>query len=182
MIPHEKVHPGDIVLTRGSGWTGFMIRLGAAILDRPNTINHVIVAHHVDQAGTFWGIEARPGGVGWVDMKEALRGSYNLSNYAQPKTDLQRAQICKVVESMLGTPYDWEGIALDAMEDLHIPALWASWDSEGRPPAHVVCSSLADWVYDKVGLKSPGLPFDRTCTPGDWARFIIERRWAMKSA
>lgn len=170
------VLPGDVVCTRSpKGWPAFLIRLGAALRDRPNTVNHVIIAHHFDDAGTLWGVEGRPGGVGWVDMHGALAGPYTIDNRHQPKTDAQRAAVCAAAEGLLGTPYDWVGIAQDAMDAIGAQDLWAQkWN--GEVPAHVVCSSLADWAYEHVGLASP-TP-DRTCTPGDWAAFITTKGWA----
>lgn len=168
--------PGDILCTRNAtGFAARMIRLGAALRDRPNTVNHVVIAHHVDAAGTLWGIEGRPGGVGWVDCRHYLKGAYTLDNREQPKTDAQRQAVCHAANGLLGTPYDWVGIAADGMDAIHAPDLWAQ-DWPKCPPAHVVCSSLADWVYEHVGLASPQP--DRTCTPGDWAAFIAEKGWA----
>jgi hypothetical protein len=166
---------GDVLCTRSSkGLAGRLIRLGAALQDQPDTVNHVVIVHHRDRAGTLWGIEGRPGGVGWVDCARYLRGPYTLDNGAQQKTAHQRAQVCKAAAGLIGTPYDWTGIALDAMQAIDAPALWADrW--KGQVPAHVVCSSLADWVYEHVGLASPDP--DRTCTPADWAEFIIEKGW-----
>lgn len=171
-----ELQPGDVLCTRNKrGLPALLIRLAAALRDEPNTVNHVVIAHHVDEAGVFWGIEARPGGVGWVDIA-TLTNAYTLNNSAQPKTDVQRAAVCKAVEGMLGTPYDWAGIALDGMAAIGAQHLWKDF-SAGTPPAHVVCSSLADWAYDHVGLKSPGRIAGRTTTPADWAQFIIEKRW-----
>lgn len=173
-----NVDIGDIVCTRNpKGWPAFFIRLGAALRDRPNTINHVIIVHHRDKAGTLWGIEGRPGGVGWVDMRRALKSPYTISNADQPKGPVQRSDIARFSEALLGTPYDWGGIVKDGMEAIHADALWRSKEWGDTPPAHVVCSSFADWVYDRTGLPSPGLRFDRSVTPGDWAQFIIERGW-----
>jgi hypothetical protein len=170
------VQPGDVVCTKTpKGWPAFLIRLGAALRDRPNTVNHVIVVHHTDAAGTLWGIEARPGGVGWVDMRSALAAPYTVSNAAQLKTNDQRVAVCRAVEGMLGTPYDWQGIAFAAAQAVHAQLLWASLEWGSKPPAHVVCSALADWAYEHVGLASPQP--DRTCTPGDWAAWITERAW-----
>lgn len=168
-----QLRPGDIVCSRTSkGLAGRLIRLGAAIMDKPNTVNHVIVVSHRDAAGTLWGIEARPGGVGYRDMGTVVHSAWSLDNIAQTKTTAQRKQIVEAAKGMLGTPYDWEGIAADAMEAIGAQALWCQFDRDGTAPAHVVCSSLADWVYDKVGLESPGKHFDRECSPGDWAEFI----------
>jgi hypothetical protein len=170
---------GDVLCTRTpKGWPAFLIRLGAALKDDPSTVNHVIVVHHKDAAGTLWGIEGRPGGVGWVDVRHALRQPYTLSNSEQPKDEVQRTAIATAAEALIGTPYDWTGIGLDAMRAIHAPELWASkWGKDGVAPAHVVCSSMADWLYDHVGLASPGAQYDRTVTPGDWARWIMEKGW-----
>ena len=168
---------GDVLCTRNDkGWPARLIRLGAALLDNVNTVNHVIVVHHRDDAGTWWGIEGRPGGVGYVDLHKALKGPFTLDNRQQPKTAAQRAEIAKVAEGLLGTPYDWAGIVQDGMRAIGAQHLWES-RINGEVPAQLVCSSLADWVYDRVGLPSPGGKFDRHVTPGDWARFILTRAW-----
>ena len=171
------VGPGDVVCTRNpKGWPARLIRLGAALKDKPNTVNHVIVVHHRDDAGVMWGIEGRPGGVGWVDMRTAMAGAYTTHNADQPKTPEQRVQVCEVIAGMLGTPYDWEGIALIGAEAVGVQQLWASTRWGTAPPAHVVCSALADWGYERVGLRSPAP--DRTCAPWDWDAFNRERLWA----
>lgn len=171
------VDVGDVICTRNrtSRWAYF-IRLGAALADKPSTVNHVIVCHHRDAAGTWWGVEGRPGGVGWVDMRRALKGPYTITNTAQPKTPDQRHTIAKVTEGMLGTPYDWAGIVGDAMDAIHAQNLWASaWGPKNLAPAHVVCSSLAAWAYQHVGIPAPAKY--RDTTPGDWAAWIIEKGW-----
>jgi len=175
----EAVDVGDVLCTRNpTGWAARLIRFGAALLGAPNTVNHVIVVHHRDGGGTLWGIEGRPGGVGYVDVKKALKSPYTMTNVAQPKDEGQRFIIAKAAEGLLGTPYDWHGIVLDGMKAIRAEGLWRSkWGDEHTPPAHVVCSSFADWLYDQVGLPSPGEKFDRTVTPGDWAQFIIEKGW-----
>jgi hypothetical protein len=167
--------PGDLVCTRNAtGWPARLIRLGAALQDKPNTVNHVVVVDHVDAAGTLWGVEGRPGGVGEVDMRK-YAGPWSVSNVAQPKTEVQREAVCAAVRGMLGRPYDWVGIALDAAEAIGAQDLWKSKAWGPEPPAHVVCSALADWAYEAVGLASPRP--DRTCTPGDWLAFVTERGW-----
>ena len=175
----SDLNVGDVLCTRNAkGWPARMIRLGAAVLDKPNTVNHVIIVHHEDRTGTLWGIEGRPGGVGYVDLRRALKSPWTVANTQQPKTLEQRQTIADVAESLLGTPYDWHGIAQDGMIAIGADKLWESrWDDS--PPAHVVCSSLADWVYEHLKMPSPGRIFDRHVTPGDWAEFIIEHRWTI---
>lgn len=178
MKPFKRPQPGDVLCTKNpKGWAARLIRLGAALQDRPNTVNHVIVVSHVDAVGKLWGIEGRPGGVGYVHLSKAvLTQPYLLSNALQPKTSAQRELIVEAAKGMIGTPYDWTGIAQDGMVAIGAQRLWGAWE-DGTVPAQVVCSSLADWVYDHVGLASPGKKFDRNVSPADWAAFITERGW-----
>lgn len=181
----STVAPGDVVLVRTKGLVGALIRFGAALLDRPNVHNHVAIVHHRDASGTLWGIEARPGGVGWIDMDGYLGDPYTMSNSEQPKTQAQRDQIISVAESLLQTPYDWTAIATDAMKAIRADRLWkAKSYGEGEVPTQVVCSSLADYVYAKVGLASPGLidgDAVRFTTPADWDLFIDTKAWRSSS-
>ena len=58
------------------------------------------------------------------------------------------------------------------------------WKAKGygadEVPAQVVCSSLADYVYSKVGLASPDMVDGdgvRFTTPADWDLFIDTEAW-----
>lgn len=173
--------PGDVIVVRTPDhgfWDKLasrLIRFGAGIEDKPDMENHVAIVHHTDAAGTTWVVEARPGGVGWADIQE-YDNPYTISNAAQEKADSQRQQICDAAAAMLKVGYDWSAIIEDSLQALHMSELWHShqW-AGGKPPAHVVCSSLADYVYHKIGLASPGE--GRFTLPGDWAKFIIEQGW-----
>jgi len=177
------IAPGDVVLVRtgGRSWrtrlAGWAIRLGAGLADQPNAWNHVIIAWKVDPAGVLWGIEGRPGGVGEVDLRPWLADRWTISNADQPKTDEQRQQICDGAMGLLGVPYDWAAIAVDAARA--IDPLWRRDDGRpwpaGEAPGRLVCSSLADWLAERVGLAAPAP--DRWCTPADWAQFILRRQW-----
>jgi cell wall-associated NlpC family hydrolase len=177
------VQPGDLLLTRDRRIWAWLIRLGAALGDKPNTWNHVIIASHTDEAGTFWGIEARPGGVGWVDLAPWLANRWTIHNADQPKTAEQRGQIVAVAKGMIGTRYDWAAIAADAMHAIGDSRLWRlrAWNDVDGVPAHVVCSSLATWVYMHVGLAEPVPDLQRArwrwSTPADWAEFILRHGW-----
>jgi hypothetical protein len=172
-----QLQPGDVVAVRTPpSIFGWLIRLGAALRGRPWHVDHVVIVHHRDDTGRLWGIEGRPSGVGWVDLA-AYDNRWMLSNADQPKTDIQRAQVCELAVDMLGTPYDWPAIIHDAAIALNLQRLWRSGDYGPRAPGHVVCSSLAAWLYHKVGLAAPrGLM--STCWPADWADFILRKGWA----
>lgn len=175
------VAPGDVVVVRTPSlswwdrWASFLIRFGAALRDEPNLCNHVAIVHHADPVtGDVWLIEARPGGVGWATLA-SYDNKYLVSNWAEMKTDEQRQAVCDAAVGMLGVRYDWNAILGDAEEALHLAALWRGWSSGGAP-AHVVCSSLADWLYGKVGLAHPGN--GRLTTPGDWYELFLTKGWA----
>jgi hypothetical protein len=174
--------PGDVLLTRGSAWTSVLIRLGAALLDRPNRSNHVIIFHHYDELGVPWGIEARAEGVGWIDLSRTLRSRWLVTNAGQPKTPAQRALICQVVEGTIGTAYDWPAIVAEALEALRIDRLWRAQEfpEDGRLPYGTICSALADFAYERAGLANPGgTGKTRLTTPADWDTFITTRAWEL---
>lgn len=177
MSPHlSAVNPGDVLAVRTrSRIFGPLIRLGEALAGRPHHDDHVVIVHHWDVAGTLWGIEGRPGGVGWVDV-HTYDNPQLLSNAAQPKSSRQRDGVCAVAEGMLGVDYDWAAIGVDAEISLGLEHLWRLRDFGEATPGHVVCSSLAAWVYRKVGLRGP-VGRMVTCTPGDWAQFMIGAGW-----
>jgi len=170
--------PGDVLVIDGTSDVAKLIEAGA-ILDGCPAASHVAVFHHVDDAGVPWTIEGRPGGVGWADARAYLRDPRTVANVLQPKTAAQRAQVCALAAKLLGTPYDWlGGIAEDAMNALGLGALWAEKDpATGLVPGHVVCSSLAAWVYDRSGLAAPHPDDWRHVQPGDWAAWVTEQGW-----
>jgi hypothetical protein len=172
------VQPGDVltVWDPRNPLPAWLIRAGDWLRGHHARADHVVMAHHIDDAGTWWGIEGRPGGVGWVDL--ATYPNVTSTNADQPKTPEQREQLCELAKGMLGTPYDWVGIVADAMMALHLHRLWGSDDFGDQAPAHVVCSSAWDWGYEHLGLVSPGgTDGTRWTTPADWERFNLAAGW-----
>jgi hypothetical protein len=172
------VQPGDVltVWDNRNPLPAWLIRVGSWLSGHPGRADHVVMAHHIDDAGTQWGIEGRPGGVGWVDL--ATYPVVTSTNADQPKTDEQREALCALAKGMLGTPYDWVGIAADAMMALYMHRLWLAKDFGDAAPAHVVCSSAWDWGYEHLGLASPGgTDGTRWTTPADWERWDLAAGW-----
>ncbi len=176
--------PGDVVaVDTGNAIGEDLIRLGELLDGTPAPANHVVIVHHRDRAGTLWGIEGRPGGVGFVDMAKYSAGplaKYGNSNGALPRNAMQSEAICQAAMSMLGTPYDWlGGIDGDALTALRMRDLakmldkWWGWPDvcgTALRPGHVVCSSLAQWVYVRLGMPAPAAAAE-LCTPADWWAF-----------
>lgn len=171
-----EVRPGTVLVTRSGGFAAFMIRLGAAIRGWPNLSNHVAVVHHTDATGTVWCIEGRPGGVGWRTATTYLKSSWTLTNAAQPFSDAQGAAIAKQMEALLGTAYDWEAIAADALEDLGMTL--PGWDARfrGDVAGQLVCSSAAAYAYGKATVPHPA--GDRGCQPAGWSAWCLTKGWA----
>lgn len=163
--------PGDLLLTRSKSIPGWAIRLGAAFQDKPNLVNHVIIVDHVDKVDKLWGIEGRPGGVGWKEIDlNLLKNPYTMDNRQQPKTLEERQFVCDGAQGLLGTQYDWLAIAGDGLDAVGLPNPWDHLWEEGEP-AHVVCSSAADNLYEGAGLEAPKP--DRNCKPTDWSELWI---------
>lgn len=173
MMPDIAI--GDVWAVRNTGFVAALIRFGAHLRGKNSLDNHVLIVHHQDANGTWWGVEGRPGGVGWVDIDHYQNSVGLTTNFAQPKTFQQRADIAKTAEGMLGTAYDWQGIYADAATDLNLPKLFAQdWHGQGTP-GHVVCSSLAAWIYQHVGLPAPE---GRWVQPADWTDWDLHQAWS----
>ena len=175
-------NPGDVWAVDAPGLGRIPIIIGSWLTGHHAPVDHVVVVHHTDKNGVCWGIEGRPSGVGWVDMstyfstKAQLRAARG--NTGQPKTDQQRQAVCKLMEGLLGTRYDWVGgiladfnVALHAVELAKLIDHWWGWDDGVARPAHVVCSSAASWAYAHLGLISPPMSRTELVTPADWWRF-----------
>lgn len=170
------LRPGDILLTSNIKGVSFWIKLGALLKGHSAAHNHVVVVSHVDDAGTYWGIEARSGGVGWVDLAQYLDSPRTVSNAGlDPNRTIEdRQKVVEIVKGMLGTKYDWSGIVELAMRAINADYLWKAKDfGADEVPAHVVCSALAAWAYAHVDWRRPpGNP--RFVTPGEWDDFLNE--------
>lgn len=175
----NKLEIGDVMVVRSNYRFSWAVRLAAWLRHRSAKVDHVLVVHHRDAAGTLWGIQGQPGGVGYVEIERYRGNHYANANVEQPKNEYQRQRIAELSEGMLGTPYDWAGIILDGMEAIGAQELWRSRDwKTGLVPAHVVCSSFADYLYEVVELANPGGDkATRGITPGHWDDFIINREW-----
>ncbi len=185
----DKYLPGDVLAVRTGSIFGWWIRLGSALRDQPNLDNHIVIVDHTDSNGTLWGIEGRPGGVGWVDCSIYLQGrnaAYTVNNVRQFISTDKRKLITTTCQAMLHTEYDWPAIAADALADLRLPVTWAGREQWGpNAPGHVVCSSLAAWAYYHNNVSGPytkpsagvdggvlkELPLIQ---PSDWVKWIID--------
>lgn len=179
------MRPGDVWAVDAAGFGRIPIIIGSWLAGHRAPVDHVVVTHHQDKNMVWWGIEGRPSGVGWVNMSRYMTTPSQLKaargNTKQPLTEAQSAAVCKLMEGILGTGYDWIGGILadfdDALRADELAKLvdhWWGWsDNVARPP-HVVCSSAAAWAYGRLGLDRPG-GREEIITPADWWDF--NRQW-----
>jgi hypothetical protein len=169
--------PGDVLAVRGGGWEAEAIRVGEELSGKPGLDNHVAVMSHWT-GDVPWGLEGKPGGVGWADMRRYVASPYTVNNCGQPgRTDAARQRVARRAQAMLATAYDWTEIADDTLRAFHMADLWAS-DWHGLAPGSVVCSSYAAWLYEQEGWAHPNVP-DRDTEPGDWTAFALDHGYSV---
>ena len=172
--------PGDVLAVRGAGWEAEVIRVGEELSGKPGLDNHVAVMHHW-QGDVPWGLEGKPGGVGWADMRRYVASEYTVNNCGQPgRTDAVRAQVAAEAEHLIGTRYDWLAIADATLRAFRMDDLFSS-TVNGTVPGHIVCSSYAAFLYKLYGWDHPNVP-DRDCEPGDWTAFAMDHGYNVKLA
>jgi hypothetical protein len=179
----EDLRPGDVLLTHSEGWGSWLIRLQAFLSGKPSLHNHIAIFTHVGVDGVPRGLEGRPGGFGWRDLRGYLDAPATISNAWQPgRTDEDRRTLVATLTEMVGTPYDFEMFAMAGAElfDRRAAELVEAdteWP-EGHPPSHVVCSSVLDWGYEDRRWENPGgLAVTRWTKPADWTALVVGNRW-----
>lgn len=172
--------PGMVLAVHTGGMFSDGIRLGSVLIDETAAQNHILgLSHQDERTMRWWGIEGRPGGVGWVDATPYLASPLTISNQHQTLDTGQQANIVLALKLALGTPYDWAAIKDEAERDLHLSGLWADTDNWGPAvPAHVICSSLLAWGYKRVDAAYPQQVDERHVQPADWVSFIEENNYA----
>jgi hypothetical protein len=175
-LARDGLGVSDVLVITGTAGLSRLIEAGEALAGIPGG-SHVAGMHHWDAHGTPWGLEGRPGGVGWVDLRPYLADPRTITNAAQPRTDAQRIAVAEVMLGMFGTAYGWvSGIAEDIWRDLGGDAVWAPVPVPGSPlplsPGHVVCSSYMALAYDKTGVPGPRPADWQHTEPGDWTAWI----------
>lgn len=203
--------PGDVIVTlEGKLPVSHLIRLGAWLTRQPAPVDHVIGVHHYGappwdpgMSPRWWGIEGRPGGVGWRDLTKVLDRRSAWANTGQLAHEAARQMVAgKHVGKTVGeveqelrfllatyfarlekVPYDWEAIAAHARIASrlnHIRRL-PEW-RDGEFPGQVVCSSAMDGAYEYLHLANPGgHEVTRLTSPAGWFRHNTGTEWWPRS-
>jgi hypothetical protein len=175
----DVLKPGDVVIVEMGIWIiRALIWIQALLTGKAKyrQSGHVIVVTHRDEQSRLWGIEGRPGGIGWANL-DKRNGKWGLANVDQPKDAAQRSKIVETMKDLLGTKYDYGAYVQIALNTVGINTNWT--DFRGNDvPSHFICSAIADYVYEDVGLANPGgMTITRLTTPAEWAQFMDKREW-----
>jgi len=160
--------PGDIVLSRISGATGFLIALGQLLVGDASRYTHAGV---VVEDGNV--VEAEPGGARLGSVQYYLENKAVFATGRIPLTEEQRQKIVDEATSLVGTPYSFvEYLAIGLHRfGLRLGCI----DRYITDSGHMICSQLVDEVYRRAGVhlfNDGRLPQD--VTPGDIANVLIE--------
>jgi len=173
------LEPGDVVVVEMGIWIVRVLIWIQAILSgraKYRDAGHVIVVTHRDPEGRLWGIEGRPGGIGWTDLTKR-NGKWGLSNHEQPKTAEVRVKLVDAMIALLGSRYDYPAYLTIAMQTVGITPHWTDWDDKEVPSSYI-CSAVADQIYETECLPNPGGKYvTRYTTPAEWAEFIDNKEW-----
>jgi hypothetical protein len=177
----STVEPGDVLTIPGAGWVGVLIRWQYRLTGGTSAFSnygHVVIAKGRDEQNRYWGIQASPNGVGWVNMAK-YDGKPIVVNSEQPKTLAARKTVIEAMPQLIGSHYDYTAYVIFALETIGITPEWTDTESGKVIPPHFVCSALAASLYDDAGLpRPPGLM--RLIRPGDWAKWTSLKGWVSR--
>jgi hypothetical protein len=178
---------GDVLAVVQPSLFGKVIQVFERLQGKSDISNHVVIISGQDALGRWIGVQGKPTGVGMVEISIYLNDSRTRSNHDQLRPD-DTGQLATMLASLaksLHIGYDWVGIAEDALSALTLfdlsgalAPLWAWPDPDGGTlPGHVVCSSLASWLYESVEWAHPDEGADRTVEPADWWNWSDKQLW-----
>jgi len=167
MRRHEP-QPGDIGLSRITGFTGLFISFGQWLIGDASRYTHAFIV--VDDTTV---VEAMPGGASYGSLQHYLDNGAVFSSGKIVPTDEQRAFIVTDARSLIGTPYSFLDYLAIGLHRLGMrPRFIEKYVSSNK---HMICSQLVDYVYCRAGIH---LFFDarlsQNVTPGDIANVLIE--------
>jgi hypothetical protein len=174
----STVEPGDVLTIPGAGWVGVLIRWQYRLTGGTSAFSnygHVVIAKGRDEQKRYWGIQASPSGVGWVDLAK-YDGKPILVNSEQPKTPAARTSVIEAMPQLIGSHYDYGAYVIFALEAIGVTPEWTDLESGKDVPPHFVCSALAAYLYRRNNLACPLGPI-RLVRPGDWAKWTSLKGW-----
>lgn len=160
--------PGLIVLSRISGPTGWLIKIGQLLNGDASEYTHALI-----DLGDGTALAAYPGGARVVSLLDEQHTHGPLGYVRVPLTPAQRLDIVRIALSMRGVGYGWLDYLVLAAVRLGVPS--------GKLRAFVasthtmICSQMVDEIYRLAGVRlfadgrDPG-----NVTPSDLAELALE--------
>jgi uncharacterized protein YycO len=158
--PTSSDATGQYGLTPVRTWVGPLVNAGQIILRDQSRYHHAYVITDAD-AGIA--VEARPGGAGYVNYRDAWPDSA-FSHVEM--TDEQRARIVAAAETVVGRGYGWLDYLALACHQYGFRPAWL--ERYVARTDRLICSQLVDEIYREAGIhlfadgRQPG-----DVTPGD---------------
>jgi cell wall-associated NlpC family hydrolase len=160
--------PGDIALTRISGFTGKAISAGQALIGRASPVQHAMI-----YVGSGMVVQAMPGGAELIPLADANEPVI-WSTGAIVLTAAQRSKIATAARGLVGTPYSYVDYGSIGLAAAHIrPRFVRDYVAD---TGHMICSQLVDYAHFLGGshLFTDGrIPGD--VTPSDLYALFQER-------
>jgi hypothetical protein len=167
--------PGDIILTRISGWAGVAVWLLQALNFDMSRWTHAAVV--LDDGTVF---EAQPGGAvitpieRYADRPVSVVRRWVLRDHSRPALTLtleQRVKIVTQARGLVGVGYNWGTYVYLAMYRFYVRPKWVK--RRVQRSDRLICSQAVDRIYTWAGVTL----FDdgrMSCdvTPGDLARLL----------
>lgn len=164
MAPIYRPRPGDIGITKISGWGGRMIRFGQWLNgDGYEDYEHAFVVESIDPVTMQPVIvEAMPGGAQHVE-------NWHTEVRWLVCPEECRAGVAQAALDSVGVPYSWLDYGSIALHRFHIPTPMLK--RYIKSSGHMICSQLADHAALKGGwhLFDDGR-WEGDVTPGDLTR------------
>jgi hypothetical protein len=138
VIPANAL-PGDIVLTRISGFTGKAIAAGQALIGRRSPVQHAMI-----YVGSGMVVQAMPGGAELIPLADANEPVIWSTGAIRLRAD-QRGAIANAARRLVRTPYSYADYGSIGLAAAHIrPRFVRDYVAD---TGHMICSQLVDYAH-----------------------------------
>lgn len=168
----SNLTPGMIGFAKIRGFVGFLIRLGQWFLKDDSRWTHVFIYLGEGPYGKYTIFAAQPGGARYDDLREISEVAWLSMLRPTPE---QFDVIKRECDRLKGVSYsflDYLSLGL-----LRFGIKWEWVRNRVRDSGHMICSQLADFVYNMAGIHLFQDREHMDVSPGDLANLAVERIW-----
>jgi hypothetical protein len=143
VLAKSNAQPGDIALTRISGFTGKAIAAGQWVIGDAAPVQHAMI-----YVGGGYVVQAMPGGAEMIPLADANEPVI-WSTDVIPLTAARRIKIAAIARAMVGTPYSYTDYLSIGLAAAHIRPRFVR--DYVATSGHMICSQLVDYAHDIAG-------------------------------